>query len=442
MKCQSRGAAAARVIAACLAGLLCAVPLSAAEAHGAARAPFVDHRDPPAYATLTSAEREHFDLGHALLNTQWVPAGTPRAGRRDGLGPLFNASSCDACHNEGARGQDIAGDGAAPAALVIQLAQPERSSGTGEDAPDPAYGHVLNTEAIAGFSAEADVQIRFRTRTGRYPDGSTWTLREPRYAFRKLSHGPLDPRSVIRPRMAPQLFGVGLLEQVPEAALIAAVKRGEGGLPPRSARAGNRLGRYGWQSATATIEEQTAVAMSREMGLTSALIGHDDCTEAEPACGAAPSGGVPEVSAEFMQALVEFQYFLAVPEADASVADASALFASTGCAACHRRSLPVEGVHGITAIDAGTDLLLHDLGSGLADRDAGGRVVSSRWRTAPLWGLAHAARRPLALLHDGRARSVEEAILWHDGEARTARERFERLDAGDRARLAAWVGSR
>lgn len=398
-------------------------------------ADFGDARNPPPYAPLDAAERERYELGHMLLNTSWVAAGTPRAARRDGLGPLFNAASCDACHNNGARGQGIDRDGAAPAALVMQL---RRSGERNADVADPTYGHALNVAALDGFTPEGDAQVRYVERAGAYADGTRWTLREPRYELRALSSGPLAADSVVAPRLAPQLFGAGLLERVPDAALRASAARGNGRL---SRLPDGRIGRFGWQATTATVEQQTAVALSREMGLTSSVIGRDDCTERERACRAAPSGGTPEVAPEFMQAFVAFQRHLAVPRTKAAAHDESARFAALGCAACHNTSLPVEGVPGIAAIAPYTDLLLHDLGEGLADRRADGRIEPSRWRTAPLWGLGHAARRPLALLHDGRARSIEEAILWHDGEARAARQGFERLDADARRALLAWIAA-
>ncbi|HEY0181054.1 MAG TPA: di-heme oxidoredictase family protein, partial [Dokdonella sp.] len=162
------------------------------------RADFADTRNPPPYRALGAAERARFDLGHALLNTQWVAAGTPNAARRDGLGPVFNAASCDACHNEGARGQGLAHDGALPASIVVQLA---RTTPDGGDAPDPAYGHVLNPEALDGFAAEADVEVRYAVREGRYADGTPWQLREPHYEIRGLRYGALAADTAIKPRI-------------------------------------------------------------------------------------------------------------------------------------------------------------------------------------------------------------------------------------------------
>jgi len=417
------------------AALTTAVALDGAHAQSdlrSAYADFVDTRDPPSYASLNASQRESYDLGHALLNTQWVVAGTPNAERRDGLGPLFNAAACDACHNEGARGQGLSKDGLAPAPLVIQLQDTQAQAAHHVDDGDPVYGHVLNISALPDHVAEGSMWVHYAERSGRYPDGSTWTLRVPSYELRGLRYGPMNPATAISPRMAPQLFGVGLLARVPDSALPSSASTGS---------ADTARGRFGWQAASATLERQTAIAMSREMGLTSSAIGHDDCTATQAACRSAPSGGTPEVSAEFMQALLDFQTFLAVPRSKNAADDASSSFADLGCAACHRPRLPVEGVDGIGEIAAYTDLSLHDLGTDLADRDAQGRTVPTRFRTAPLWGLGHATRPPLALLHDGRARSIEEAILWHDGEASAARMRFAGLDASGRKRLLDWLAT-
>lgn len=419
--------------AAVLTGAVCFDRAHAQSEPRSAYADFVDTRDPLPYAALDAAKRDSYDLGHALLNTQFVAAGTPKAERRDGLGPLFNAAACDACHNEGARGQGLSRDGLAPAPLVIQLQDAQALAAHRADDGDPVYGHVLNISALPGYEAEGGAWVRYTERSGLYPDGTSWTLRAPTYELRELHYGPMNPSTAISPRLAPQLFGVGLLAHVRDSALAASTSSGSANAP---------RGRFGWQVASATLEQQTAIAMSREMGLTSSVIDHDDCTSTQTACRSAPSGGTPEVSAEFMQALLDFQTFLAVPRSKNTADDASSSFAGIGCAACHRPRLPVEGVDGINEIAAYTDLSLHDLGTDLADRDAQGRIVPTRFRTAPLWGLGHTTRRPLTLLHDGRARSIEEAILWHDGEARAARTRFQSLGADERRRLLEWLATR
>jgi CxxC motif-containing protein (DUF1111 family) len=385
------------------------------------RREFTNPRDPPAYASLDDAERTRVDLGHAVFNTQWVPAGAGNAGRRAGLGPLFNAPACDACHNEGAHGRGPAGDGPAPIALVIELDLPAAGAKQAT-AGDPRYGHTLNTAAIEGFEPEAAVTLRYEAIVGHYPDGSPWKLRAPRYQLSNLKYGPLDPRTTIEPRLAPALFGVGLIEAVPNAP----------------------ANRFGWQGTAISIRDQTTKAFSRDMGLTSTDVPTTDCTAAQPDCLAAPRGGSPEVSEDLLQALVEFQRTLAVPaRAPAPPGAGFRLFVQAGCSACHRPSIPVAGSYGGGTIDAFTDLAFHELGSALADHEVAGHTALSRWRTAPLWGMAYRILRekPATFLHDGRARSIEEAILWHRGEAESARSRFVELSRDQRTELLRWVES-
>jgi len=378
--------------------------------------PFTDHRNPPAYRALADAAQARYELGMAVFNTQFVAAGTPNAGRRDGLGPLFNAASCDACHNNGAHGRGPTEDGPAPASVVIELAVP--STDPIDPPGDPVYGRVLNTSALGDVPPEGAVMIHYDEQAGHYPDGNAWHRRAPRYDLTGLQYGPMAATTVVKPRLAPALFGVGLLEA-----------------------AG---GRFGWQGNAVSVRDQTTRAFAREMGLTTRDIAQDDCTPAETKCLQQPNGGAPEVSDELLDAVLTFEQYLAVPSAPAPQRrqdPGEALFTSVGCAACHQKSRRVELDGTATAIEPYTDLALHELGPGLADRDVAGHLVASRWRTAPLWGLGYriSSERFATFLHDGRARSVEEAILWHDGEAAPVRKRFERLSSAQRRALLHWV---
>jgi CxxC motif-containing protein (DUF1111 family) len=394
--------------------------------------PFTDHRNPPPYRKLSEAEFARYDLGMAVFNTHFVPAGTPNAGRRAGVGPLFNSSSCDSCHNNGAHGRGPTEDGPAPSALVIQLATTPTKNPTDPEG-DPVYGRVFNTIALDGVPPEGVAMIRYQETPGHYPDGSAWSLRVPHYTFTNLRYGPLSPRTLIKPRLAPALFGVGLLDAA-----------------GRDAAAFDRArGRFGWQATALSVQDQTARAFAREMGLTSTDIPNDDCTQAETACLHAPSNGSPEVSADIFSAVVSFQRWLAVPTSPTPhpVPDRDAkTVADLGCAACHQPQLAItlpdaDGKTASAVIAPYTDLRLHDLGSRLADETVAGKKVSSNWRTAPLWGLGYrmSLERFPTFLHDGRARSVEEAILWHDGEAAGARDRFERLPASQRKAFLRWI---
>jgi CxxC motif-containing protein (DUF1111 family) len=424
--------------------------------------PFTNRRNPPSYRKLSDAEFARYDLGMAVFNTQFVPAGTPNAGRRAGVGPLFNSSSCDSCHNNGAHGRGPTEDGPAPSPLVIQLATPPTQNPTDPEG-DPVYGRVLNTISLEGVPPEGVAMIRYEEISGHYPDGSVWSLRAPHYTLTNLRYGPLSPRTTVKPRLAPALFGAGLLD-------AASVDRDPGATsrsvtPPGATSSGATTpgsgsaqqaphdppahGRFGWQASALSVRDQTARAFAREMGLTSADIRSDDCTKAETACQQQPSGGSPEVSDDIFNAVLSFQRWLAVPASPTPhpIPDRDAnTFAKLGCAGCHQPQLQVAltddaGKDVPAFIAPYTDLRLHDLGTRLADENVAGKKVTSKWRTAPLWGLGYrmSLERFPTFLHDGRARSAEEAILWHDGEAAGARTRFEQLTAPERKAFLHWL---
>ncbi len=391
---------------------------------------FVDRRDPPARRPLDAPSRESFDLGLLVFNTPWVAAGTPSAGRRDGLGPLFVSTSCDACHNNGARGRAPARAGGLSNSFVMQL-----------QGAESIYGSVLNTAALPDHNAEGQIDVSWSEITGNYADGTSWTLHEPHYTLRRLIYGDPPAGAVLRPRIASQVFGTGLLESVPVEHLRALRRR-----QPAFVRGELPAGRFGWQGEARNIEDQTARAFAREIGATSRPRMTDDCGAMQVACRNAENGGTPEVSDEFLHAVVTLQRELAVPRRTplpaGREAEGAQLFADTGCSACHISRLPSGSGKTAQTIDPFTDLLLHDMGPLLADRTFSGRSVRSRWRTAPLWGLSHALQNDgIALLHDGRAASVEEAILWHGGQAEDAQQKYLALPGEQRELLLDWVAS-
>jgi CxxC motif-containing protein (DUF1111 family) len=380
--------------------------------------------DLPFYQPLAPLEWADVDLGHQVFNTGFVAAGTPGAGRRAGLGPLFNLAACEECHNDGARGTGPTGDGEVPASFVLQLSRPGRH---GEPAGgDPVYGRTLNTSATLGHVREGRVYVRYETRHGAFADGSPWKLRVPYYEVREPGYGPLAADTVLMPRVPPAIFGVGLLEAV-------------------IAQTGT--GRFGWQGGAISVRDQTTKAAAREMGMTSIEVPRDDCTSREVSCRKLATA-TPEFDPRLLDALVKFEQRIAVPSIarDAFMEPQGAeLFARIGCAGCHSPTLPIDGRAignpAARVIHPYSDLRLHDLGAPLADMNVAGQPVASRWRTAPLWAIGYRARptSSLTFLHDGRARSVEEAILWHDGEAHEARARYAGLSAPERALLDRWV---
>ncbi len=406
-----------------------------------------DGRSPAPWRTLDGKTQQRFDLGHAVFNTSWVPDG-PEPNRLDGLGPHFNSISCDACHNSRRRGRGPAGDGPAPSDFVMQVGR-LRADGTVERG-HPRFGHVANSDAIEGFLPEARVTIRYQTVERPRADGSRLTLWRPQYSIETPDGRPLPADLVLMPRASAQAQGAGLLDAIPEQAILTGARPRPGKPQGRPAWIGEgdgrRLGRFGWQATEPSLAHQIAVAFAREMGLGNALIGAIDCAPHDQACLDAGSTVEPEVDPELFAAVLTFQQLESVrrtPEAAARLRgarDGARLFARTGCADCHTPSMPARGAGRIAPY---TDLLLHDLGPELADRNLAGDPVPSLWRTAPLWGLstAHEGGRPVRLLHDGRARSVEEAIGWHGGSAAPARARFDALDAAQRQRLLDWVSA-
>ena len=260
-----------------------------------------------------------------------------------------------------------------------------------------------------------------------YPDGTRWHLRRPTYELTQLTRGPLAAKTVIKPRLAPQLRGAGLLElATPEAG-------------------------FGWQGSSRDIREQTAKAFSREMGVSSPDMPRDDCTAAEADCLQQHNLSAPGVSADQFAGVVEFVRAFPPPTPATQPDDTSLgsqLFTSAGCPKCHLpalsiRTVAADGRAATTSISPYTDLELHDLGKEMADQDASGRTVASRWRTAPLWGMSYRAgpTASATLLHDGRARSIEEAILWHGGEADFSRANFAHLGPRSRKALLEWVST-
>jgi CxxC motif-containing protein (DUF1111 family) len=310
---------------------------------------------------------------------------------------------------------------------------------------------VLNTSAIKGFEPEASVRIEYEPRQVLLADGTSVELRQPRYHVENLSGPELPAATVLMPRMPPPVQGVGLLERVPQFELeqIASSERAatadiRGRISWLQMRRDRSIGRFGWQASEPTVASQIGVAFAREMGLTNPLVSGDDCGKWNVACRSAATGGSPEVAADLFDAVIAFERWHAVPVS--KIVDESALgarlFESCGCADCHRANLRIDlGNEDHALIQPYTDLLLHTMGQGLADRDLGGTPVRSLWRTAPLWGMhaAYVSGQPLRLLHDGRARSVEEAILWHGVEARRARDNYAHLSQQQRRALVEWI---
>jgi CxxC motif-containing protein (DUF1111 family) len=297
--------------------------------------------------------------------------------------------------------------------------------------------------------------MSFESRTVTLGDGAEVELRKPTAHLDDLSHGALSPETVISPRLATAIHGIGLLEQIPERAILAnAHAMGGDGvqgkpnyvLDPITGQ--RKLGRFGWKAGAASLEIQDAKALDLDIGLSNPVF-HDafgDCTKTQADCRKMPTGASPqfenlEVPSSLTRLIDRFVGEALLPPVPAATnAEAGrAIFTAAGCGACHRPSFKLASGRAIAPY---TDLLLHDMGPGLADQMVEGEASGSEWRTAPLWGIGQALRAGnVGLLHDGRARNVLEAILWHDGEAAQARRQVEQLSAQDRQALIDFIGS-
>ena len=410
-------------------------------------------------ANLPKEQLARFFEGQRLFNIAFVKAPSPVPGLA-GLGPTFNRPSCGACHTKDGRGQPPAGPDDALMQMVVRLgvSNPRRGA---FGAPDPNYGFQLNVRAIEGVPAEGQAEIAWEDVEGRYADGEAYRLRRPRVGFRKLAFGPLGRETAYSLRVAPQLVGMGLLEAVPERTVrgwaeanrarpdgVRGAVRGE----TLHGRPFGKIGRFGWRAEQETVLTQIAAALINDMGLTTRLHPAKNCPPVQAACRAADPGPRPNVSAQALRTMMFYISTLAVPERrDAGKLDVlrgEKAFLSIGCAACHRMTArtgthPTIPTLSDQTIHPFTDLLLHDMGDGLADGLHEGDVSGRMWRTAPLWGIGLV---PLVnghenYLHDGRARGLAEAILWHGGEAEMAKDRFRALPKPDREALIAFLRS-
>jgi len=407
---------------------------------------------------LDSQGRRDFAVGNSFFNQNWVMAPSSTVAR-DGLGPIFNAQSCSSCHFEDGRGQPPADDDDPQRGLLIRLSVLDDD---GNPQPHPVYGNQFQDRSIRKVPAEGSVKIKITEKPGTYPDGTEYSLGAPTYTL-VTPEGKTIDGIVVSPRVAPAMTGVGLLENVPAKTIEALADPKDADGDGVSGRAhivkdddGNDvLGRFGWKAAVPTIRKQTTEAFANDIGITSDEHPDQPCSDQEPECQAAPTGsedGEPEINKDKVDKIEFYSRTLAVPaRRDVGKPDTKAgqeRFDAIGCTSCHVAELETGSDSKIPALNDQvirpyTDLLLHDMGRGLADDRPDGDASGTEWRTPPLWGigLVETVNGHTRFLHDGRARSIEEAILWHGGEAEGAKKRFEELPATERKQILAFLES-
>ncbi|KAF0115141.1 MAG: hypothetical protein FD150_1202 [Rhodobacteraceae bacterium] len=414
-----------------------------------------------------------FKLGNALFRKTWVaaPASTKAS---DGLGPLYNARACQDCHLKDGRGHTPPDPDASRVSMFLRLSipggpVPDGIAGWIATSPDPTYGGQLQDLAAPGHAAEGQMNVTWTETPVTLSDGTVVNLRAPTYSFADPAYGVPAKDLMLSPRVAPQMIGLGLLEAIPAADILARADEvdlnGDGisGRPqivPSAEFGTPMLGRFGLKAGAPTVREQSAGAFAGDMGLSTPLHRDPwgDCTPGQSTCIGAPHGQEPEVRDGFevdgpsLDLVTFYARNLGVPERrdldDPKVLRGKEVFFTTGCQSCHTPKFVTNRLDGqpeqsFQLIWPYTDLLLHDLGPGLADSRPEGRASGSEWKTPPLWGigLTQQVSGHTEYLHDGRARSLLEAVLWHGGEAQAQRDAVAAMSAEDRDALLAFVGS-
>jgi CxxC motif-containing protein (DUF1111 family) len=376
-------------------------------------------------------------------------------GHPGGLGPLFHHTSCEGCHVGDGRGQPIVPAGENNS-LLIRIGVAGQDATTGGPLPLTGFGGQVQDRAIPGVRAEAQFQIQYTEQRGTFNDGTAYSLRVPRYTLQN-AYLPVPANALMSPRVASPVFGLGLLEAITEQTILANADpddRNQDGISGKAnyvwdvQQQRTQLGRFGWKANQPSLPQQNAAAFNGDMGITSPLFPTENSDGQIQAIPAHP----PEVGNQGLRAVDHYTRTLGVPArrntTDAAVQRGKVVFADARCGACHIPSMRTGTLPNVPEVSnqtifAYTDLLLHDMGEGLADNRSDFLANGREWRTPPLWGigLTQTVNGHTQLLHDGRARNLMEAILWHDGEARQSRDYVRGLNSADRAALVKFLES-
>lgn len=465
-----------------------APPLHSSEAFPAGQAststsPFPSFEKP--VANLPEELKTDFYTGKALAEQPWVKAPTTTTAR-DGLGPIYNARTCMTCHVKGGKGKVPLQPDRELFTAFVRISVPGNNPYLGVQ-PEPVYGDQLQTQSVSlahqlrhtgqnnfrknDVPPEAYVYIQWVESTFTYPSGETLPLRRPELNIQNLGYGDLHPNTLFSLRNASSIGGMGLLESIPEQAirnLADPEDKNQDGISGKpnivwdNKRAQPALGRFGHKANRPNLDVVVAAAFAGDVGISNPLFPQQPCTAKQTLCVGQPTGNDKE-GVELPQPLLDlvtlFSRNLGMPKRtvlqkeDPLLAEREKgreLFYSLGCASCHNPSFTTgEQQHNDLAhlsnqiIWPYTDLLLHDMGSGLADNRPDFLATGSEWRTAPLWGigLLKSINGNAELLHDGRARTIEEAIVWHGGEAEKTKQAFAHLAKLQREQLITFVES-
>ncbi|HAS6165955.1 TPA: c-type cytochrome [Vibrio vulnificus] len=417
-------------------------------------------------ANLPMSKRLDFSVGNSFFRNPWVsaPASTDA---RDGLGPLFNTNGCQNCHIKDGRGHPPEKGDSHAVSMLVRLSIPaltaeqKKAVITSGVIPEPTYGGQLQDFALQDQKPEGQISIRYSDVPVTFSDGTMVVLRNPTVEIRDLAYGEMHPQTLLSARVAPPMIGLGLLESIAEETLLQWADEddlNQDGISGKLNKVWDvqtqslAIGRFGWKAGQPTLMQQNAAAFNGDLGLTSHLFPQENCTDRQDLCRKLPNGGSPEVSDNILDFVEFYSQHLAVPIRrnvnDPQVKLGETLFVQSGCESCHKQTVKTAKREALPALSEQTihpytDLLLHDMGPGLADNRPEYLANGQEWRTPPLWGIGYTqeVNDHTYFLHDGRARNLMEAVLWHGGEAEAAKQNVLKMSAKERDALIAFLNS-
>ena len=400
---------------------------------------------------LTERDVHVHELGDKTFEQTFVANPAPING---GLGPVFNNVSCISCHHNDGKGTPTAGFSTSSLLFRISI---EGKDAHGGGIGAPGFGLQLQDQALIGSKPEVQVNINYTNVPVTYPDGTVVNLRQPSYTL----YNPytfLPTNYMISPRLAPPVFGGGLLENIPEETIRSYVDADDANKDGITGKANyvynpythnQEIGRFGLKANTSTLQVQVAAAFQQDMGITSYIFPQEASFGQQQTANQQSNKDIPDSS---LDATIFYVRTLAVPArrntTDLDVKTGQKLFTTVNCSGCHKPTVQTGINLNLPAlsnqrIHPYTDLLVHDMGSGLADGRSDYLATGNEWRTMPLWGIGLFSKTNGTpyYLHDGRATTIEQAILWHGGEAEKSKQSFMNLSKADRSKLLKFMQS-
>ncbi|WP_019616864.1 di-heme oxidoredictase family protein [Psychromonas ossibalaenae] len=429
-----------------------------------------------------------FNGGNKFFEEPWAQS-AGSVSSQDGLGPLFNNNACQDCHVRDGRGHaSAAPNGQRGSDFSTMLLRVSKSSISETqqlkidksllaNVGDTCIGGQLQHQANFGIRPEAVQQVSYQYQTVTFADGVTQELRRP--IWHVSANGcEIDDDSVLSARIAPPMIGLGLLALIDEKQILARQDISDSDNNGISGKANQvwsiqdqrvTLGRFGWKAGQPTLKQQAAGAFLGDMGISSDFFSEQNCLPHQSACLNAKNGNGDmvnpdagyEVSTKVLDKVAFYSHHLAVPKRrnaySQKVLQGKQVFMELGCAQCHSETYTTQKSVEFPELSEQkiypyTDMLLHDMGKDLSDFDKRSQSVNGKlkveflaqaneWRTPPLWGigLAKTVDPQASFLHDGRARTILEALLWHGGEAQKSKNALLKIDSDKRSALLAFL---